>query len=105
MHLNTRGLTRGTMSSDSAVGDKQSASDVPDTSDDNCQRRSKEAGAGPKLEQPEEQRSKEAGAGWRNSQSVTRGAQDEGHHAAVGSSSNRSESECSSEIATLAAHG
>ena len=47
MHLNTRGLTRGTMSSDSAVDDKQSASDVPDTyDDDSCQRLSKEAGAG-----------------------------------------------------------
>jgi hypothetical protein len=60
MHLNTRGLTRGTMSSNSAVGDKQSASDAPDTyDDDSFQRRSKEAAAaGPKLEQPEEQRSK-----------------------------------------------
>jgi len=48
-------MTRDTMSSWPAAGDKRSALDAPDTSDDDgCQRRGKEAGAaGPQLEEAE----------------------------------------------------
>jgi hypothetical protein len=70
------------LSSEPTVAYKRSAPDAPDTSDDDGSQpeRGKEAeAADPKLDQAEEQK---AEAGWRSSQSVSRGAQDDGHHAA-----------------------